>query len=52
MPLDPEVPDYPTVTEHDMVGPHNPADLLPGDVDLADDPDEADEDDDVLEDEQ
>lgn len=35
----------------DMFGPGDPDDLMPGSVDLFDDPDETEDDDDVLEDE-
>lgn len=43
---------YPEVTEADMVGPADPADLLEGEpLDLENDPDETVEDDDTLEDE-
>ena len=38
-------------SDEDMRGPADPQDVLPGDVDLADDPDETTEDDDVVEDE-
>lgn len=43
--------EYPQIEENDMFGPGDPADILPGDVDLTDDPDETDDDDDLLEDE-
>lgn len=43
--------EYPEITEADMTGPADPADLLDGELDLEDDPDETAEDDDELEDE-
>lgn len=44
-------PEYPAITEADMRGPADPADVLPGDVDLEHDPDETPDDDDQVEDE-